>query len=48
MVQAFFNPRTYGYEQPKHFLGAPTPRPGLTGVDTQVGVDLNSIDYEGY
>jgi len=47
MVEAFFNPKTYGYLAPKHFLGAA--RQGLSPLDTQVGVDLNNLDgYEGY
>lgn len=46
MVEAFFSPKTYGYPAPKHFLGAG--RQGLSPLDTQVGVDLNNLDYEGY
>jgi pilus assembly protein CpaF len=46
MVESFFNPATYGYPQPKHFLGQPRKNPGagIAPTDTQVGVEMQDID----
>jgi len=48
MLEAFFNPQSYGYTPPRHYLGEPA-RPGLVSVDTHQGLDLSNIEgYESY
>jgi len=43
MTAPFFNPQTYGYPPPRHFLGEAI-RGGLTALDTQEGLDLSNIE----